>query len=219
MVFLSIHVFHLTTQKEMDLFTAGAIDGKKITAEVCVHHMYFNQSYYSKLGNQIKCNPSIKEESDRQALIKSLLENKIDIIATDHAPHTWDEKSMPYPQAPAGLPLVQHGLQILMDFYHQDILTLETIVEKTSHNVAKRFQVKDRGYIREGYYADLAILDLDMPYEVSKDNILYKCGWSPFEGHKFNSSIHMTIVNGNIAFKDGLVSNNLPFGMQIEFNR
>ena len=126
---------------------------------------------------------------------------------------------MPYPQAPAGLPLVQHGLQILMDFYHQDILTLETIVEKTSHNVAKRFQVKDRGYIREGYYADLAILDLDMPYEVSKDNILYKCGWSPFEGHKFNSSIHMTIVNGNIAFKDGLVINNLPFGMQIEFNR
>ena len=214
-----LHVFHLTTQKEMDLFTAGAIDGKKITAEVCVHHMYFNQSYYSKLGNQIKCNPSIKEESDRQALIKSLLENKIDIIATDHAPHTWDEKSMPYPQAPAGLPLVQHGLQILMDFYHQDILTLETIVEKTSHNVAKRFQVKDRGYIREGYYADLAILDLDMSCEVSKDNILYKCGWSPFEGHKFNSSIHMTIVNGNIAFKDGLVSNNLPFGMQIEFNR
>ena len=214
-----LHVFHLTTEKEMDLFSAGAIDGKKITAEVCVHHMYFNQSYYSKLGNQIKCNPSIKEESDRQALIKSLLENKIDIIATDHAPHTWDEKSMPYPQAPAGLPLVQHGLQILMDFYHQDILTLETIVEKTSHNVAKRFQVKDRGYIREGYYADLAILDLDKPYEVSKDNILYKCGWSPFEGHKFNSSIHMTIVNGNIAFKDGLVSNNLPFGMQIEFNR
>ena len=214
-----LHVFHLTTEKEMDLFSAGAIDGKKITAEVCVHHMYFNQSYYSKLGNQIKCNPSIKEESDRQALIKSLLENKIDIIATDHAPHTWDEKSMPYQQAPAGLPLVQHGLQILMDFYHQDILTLETIVEKTSHNVAKRFQVKDRGYIREGYYADLAVLDLDAPYTVSKDNILYKCGWSPFDGHTFKSSIFMTIVNGNVAFKDGRVEENLPNGMQIEFDR
>ena len=214
-----LHVFHLTTQKEMGLFTAGAIDGKKITAEVCVHHMYFNESYYSELGNQIKCNPSIKEESDRLALIKSLLEDKIDIIATDHAPHTWEEKNKPYPQAPAGLPLVQHGLQILMDFYHQDILTLETIVEKTSHNVAKRFQIKDRGFIREGYYADLAIIDLDKPYQVSKNNILYKCGWSPFEGHKFNSSIYMTIVNGNIAFKDGAVTDNLPFGMQIEFNR
>lgn len=214
-----LHVFHLTTEKEMNLFTAGDIDGKKITAEVCVHHMFFNESFYSKLGNQIKCNPSIKHESDRAALIKALLENKIDIIATDHAPHTWDEKNKPYVEAPAGLPLVQHGMQILMDFYHQNVINLETIVEKTSHNVAKRFQIKDRGYIREGYYADIAILDLDKPYTVSKDNILYKCGWSPFEGHNFKSSIFMTIVNGNIAFKDGMISDNLPFGMQIEFNR
>ena len=214
-----LHVFHLTTEKEMNLFTAGDIDGKKITAEVCVHHMFFNESFYSKLGNQIKCNPSIKHESDRAALIKALLENKIDIIATDHAPHTWDEKNKPYVEAPAGLPLVQHGMQILMDFYHQNVINLETIVEKTSHNVAKRFQIKDRGYIREGYYADIAILDLDQPYTVSKENILYKCGWSPFEGHDFKSSIFMTIVNGNIAFKDGMISDNLPFGMQIEFNR
>ena len=214
-----LHVFHLTTEKEMDLFTAGDIDGKKITAEVCVHHMFFNESFYSKLGNQIKCNPSIKHESDRAALIKALLENKIDIIATDHAPHTWDEKNKPYVEAPAGLPLVQHGMQILMDFYHQNVINLETIVEKTSHNVAKRFQIKDRGYIREGYYADIAILDLDQPFTVSKENILYKCGWSPFEGHDFKSSIFMTIVNGNIAFKDGIISDNLPFGMQIEFNR
>ena len=214
-----LHVFHLTTEKEMEHFSAGAADQKKITAEVCVHHMFFNDSYYAALGNQIKCNPSIKQESDRQALIKALLENKIDIIATDHAPHTWEEKSKPYTEAPAGLPLVQHGLQILMDFYHQDILSLETIVEKTSHNVAKRFQIKDRGFIREGFFADLAILDHDKPYEVSKDNILYKCGWSPFEGHNFKSSIHMTIVNGNIAFKDGMVSEDLPFGMQIEFDR
>jgi len=214
-----LHVFHLTTEKEMDLFTAGDIDGKKITAEVCVHHMFFNESFYSKLGNQIKCNPSIKYESDRAALIKALLENKIDIIATDHAPHTWDEKNKAYTEAPAGLPLVQHGMQILMDFYNQDVMSLETIVEKTSHNVAKRFQIKDRGYIREGYYADIAILDLDKPYTVTKENILYKCGWSPFEGHDFKSSIFMTIVNGNIAFKDGMISDDLPFGMQIEFNR
>ena len=214
-----LHVFHLTTEKEMDLFTSGDVIGKKITAEVCVHHMHFNDSYYSELGNQIKCNPSIKEESDRLALIKALHDNKIDIIATDHAPHTWDEKMSDYRDAPAGLPLVQHGLQILMDFYHQDILSLETIVEKTSHNVAKRFQVKDRGYVREGYYADLAILDIDKPYTVSEENILYKCGWSPFSGKTFNSSIYMTIVNGHIAFKDGQVNENIPFGMQIEFDR
>ena len=214
-----LHVFHLTTEKEIDLFTSGDVIGKKITAEVCVHHMHFNDSYYSELGNQIKCNPSIKEESDRLALIKALHDNKIDIIATDHAPHTWDEKMSDYRDAPAGLPLVQHGLQILMDFYHQDILSLETIVEKTSHNVAKRFQVKDRGYIREGYYADLAILDIDKPYTVSEENILYKCGWSPFSGKTFNSSIYMTIVNGHVAFKDGQITENLPFGMQIEFDR
>ena len=214
-----LHVFHLTTEKEMELFTAGKIDGKKITAEVCVHHMYFNESRYADLGNQIKCNPSIKFETDRLALIDALLEDKIDIIATDHAPHTWDEKNQSYSKAPAGLPLVQHGMQILMDFYHQDVLSLETIVQKTSHNVANRFQIKDRGYIREGYYADLAVLDIDKPYTVSDDNILYKCGWSPFNGHTFQSSIFMTIVNGNIAFRNGQVEENLPFGMQIEFNR
>ena len=214
-----LHVFHLTTEKEMELFTAGKIDGKKITAEVCVHHMYFNESRYADLGNQIKCNPSIKYESDRLALINALLSDKIDIIATDHAPHTWEEKNQSYSKAPAGLPLVQHGMQILMDFYHQDILSLETIVQKTSHNVANRFQVKERGYIREGYYADLAVLDIDKPYTVSNDNILYKCGWSPFNGHTFQSSIFMTIVNGNIAFSDGQVAEDLPFGMQIEFDR
>ena len=214
-----LHVFHLTTEKEMELFTAGKIDGKKITAEVCVHHMYFNESRYADLGNQIKCNPSIKYESDRLALINALLTDKIDIIATDHAPHTWEEKNQSYSKAPAGLPLVQHGMQILMDFYHQDILSLETIVQKTSHNVANRFQVKERGYIREGYYADLAVLDIDKPYTVSNDNILYKCGWSPFNGHTFQSSIYMTIVNGNIAFTDGQVVEDLPFGMQIEFDR
>ena len=214
-----LHVFHLTTEKEMELFTSGEVDNKKITAEVCVHHMHFNNSYYTELGNQIKCNPSIKMESDRLALIDALKGNKIDIIATDHAPHTWDEKNQDYPSAPAGLPLVQHGLQILMDFYHEGILSLEMIVEKTSHNVAKRFQIKDRGYIREGYYADLTVLDLGKPYEVSKENILYKVGWSPFTGKTFNSSIFMTVVNGHIAFHDGKVNDDTPLGMQIEFDR
>ena len=148
-----------------------------------------------------------------------MLEDKIDIIATDHAPHTWDEKMRSYPDAPAGLPLVQHGLQILMDFYHKDILSLETIVEKSSHNVAKRFQIKDRGYIREGYYADLAIIDIDKSYKVTEENILYKCGWSPFLGKTFPSSIYMTIVNGNIAFENGKINPDIPYGMQIEFDR
>ncbi|MFL2700233.1 MAG: dihydroorotase [Gammaproteobacteria bacterium] len=214
-----LHVFHLTTEKEMDLFTKGDVIGKKITAEVCVHHMYFNDSHYVELGNQIKCNPSIKEESDRLALIKALHDDKIDIIATDHAPHTWDEKMMKYQDAPAGLPLVQHGLQILMDFYHQGIISLETITKKTSHNVAERFQIKDRGFIREGYYADLVALDIDKEYAVSEENILYKCGWSPFSGKTFKSSIHMTICNGHIAFQDGQVNQDIPLGMQIEFNR
>ena len=214
-----LHVFHLTTEKEMELFSIGEAHQKKITAEVCVHHMFFNDSYYAELGNQIKCNPSIKQESDRQALIKALHEDKIDLIATDHAPHTWDEKMRKYQDAPAGLPLVQHGLQILMDFYHKGILSLETIVEKSTHNVARRFQVKDRGFIREGYYADLVVLDIDKKYQVTKENILYKCGWSPFLGKTFNSSINMTICNGHIAFEDGQVKEDIPLGMQIEFDR
>ena len=214
-----LHVFHLSTEKEMSLFTSGAIDHKKITAEVCVHHLHFNNSDYERLGNQIKCNPSVKEESDRQALVDAVNEDKIDIIATDHAPHTWDEKNMKYFDAPAGLPLIQHSLQILLDFYHDGVFTLEQIVRKTSHNTAIRFQIKDRGFIREGYYADLAIIDIDKPYTVDQSNILYKCGWSPFSNTTFKSSVFMTVINGNIAFRDGQVNENLPFGSQIEFNR
>ena len=215
----NLHVFHLSTEKEMELFTAGDVDQKKITAEVCVHHLYFNDNDYDQLGNLIKCNPSIKEESDRQALINAVNEDKIDIIATDHAPHTWDEKNMKYVDAPAGLPLIQHSLQILLDFYHDGIFSLEQIVRKTSHNIATRFQVKDRGYIREGYYADIAIIDIDKPYTVDDSNILYKCKWSPFNNKIFKSSIFMTIINGHIDFKDGEVNKDLPFGSQIEFNR
>ena len=215
----NLHVFHLSTQKEMELFTAGEVDQKKITAEVCVHHLYFNDTNYEKLGNLIKCNPSIKEESDRQALVNAVNADKIDIIATDHAPHTWDEKSMKFIDAPSGLPLIQHSLQTLLEFYHDGIFTLEQIVKKTSHNIATRFQVKDRGFIREGYFADMVIVDIDKPYNVNKDNILYKCGWSPFENTTFRSSINMTILNGSIVFENNSLSKDLSFGHQLEFNR
>ncbi|MDC0367808.1 dihydroorotase [Gammaproteobacteria bacterium] len=215
----NLHVLHLTTKKEMDQFVSGEIDTKKITAEVCVHHLRFNENDYIDLGNQIKCNPSIKREEDRAAVMAALLNDQIDIIATDHAPHTWEEKSRSYSKAPAGLPLVQHAMQTLLDFYHDGILSLEHIVKKTSHNVAKRFQIKDRGYIREGYFADLVILDINKPYKVSSENILYKCGWSPFLNTTFNSSINTTIVNGHIVYKDFIIQENIPFGKQIEFSR
>ena len=215
----NLHVLHLTTKKEMDQFVSGAIDGKKITAEVCVHHLRFNEHDYVDLGNQIKCNPSIKKEEDRAAVMAALLNDQIDIIATDHAPHTWEEKSGPYSKAPAGLPLVQHAVQVLLDFYHDGTLSLEHIVKKTSHNVAKRFQIKDRGYIREGYYADLVILDIEKPHTVKKEDLLYKCGWSPFEGTTFHSSIHSTIINGFVAYENGAIKLDTPFGKQIEFER
>ena len=202
----------------MELFTPGKVDGKKITAEVCVHHMYFNESRYADLGNQIKCNPSIKFESDRLALIDALLEDKIDIIATDHAPHTWEEKNQSYSKAPAGLPLVQHGMQILMDFYHQDILSLETIVQKTSHNVANRFQVKDRGYIREGYFADIVLFDPSLKTKVSEEKILSKCNWSPLKDETFQSKIIHTIVSGQHVYKDGKLHGESS-GMRMEFDR
>ncbi|MDA7828790.1 dihydroorotase [Gammaproteobacteria bacterium] len=215
----NLHVLHLTTKKEMDQFVSGEIDSKKITAEVCVHHLRFNEHDYVDLGNQIKCNPSIKREEDRAAIMAALLNDQIDIIATDHAPHTWEEKSRPYSKAPAGLPLVQHAIQVLLDFYHDGTLSLEHIVKKTSHNVAKRFQIKDRGYIREGYYADLVILDIKKSHIVKKEDLLYKCGWSPFEGTTFHSSIHTTIINGFVAFENGVIKPDTPFGKQIEFER
>lgn len=215
----NLHVLHLTTKKEMEQFQSGEIDTKKITAEVCVHHLRFSEKDYVTLGNQIKCNPSIKKEEDRAAVMQALLNDQIDIIATDHAPHTWEEKSRPYVNAPAGLPLVQHALQILLDFYHDGTLSLEHIVKKTSHNIAKRFQIKDRGYIREGYYADIVVLDVNNPHTVSQESILYKCDWSPFMDTTFNSSIHTTIINGNIAYKDSKIVENLPIGKQLEFSR
>ena len=200
------------------LFTAGDIDNKNITAEVCVHHLFFSEKDYETKGNFIKCNPSIKKETDRLALINAVNNDLIDIIATDHAPHTLEEKEQHYLKAPAGLPLVQHMLPTLLDFYQKNIFSLEMIVRKTSHNIAKRFQIKDRGYIREGYYADLAILDMNQPLSITRENTLYKCGWSPFEGYTFPASVHATILNGSLVYQDGNFLEN-PLGMQLEFDR
>lgn len=214
----NLHVLHLTTEKEMSLFDAGAIDDKKITAEVCVHHLFFSEKDYESKGNFIKCNPSIKKETDRQALINAVNNDLIDIIATDHAPHTLEEKEQHYLKAPAGLPLVQHMLPALLDFYKKDIFSLEMIVRKTSHNIAKRFKIKDRGYIREGYYADFAIVDMNKVFSVTRENTLYKCGWSPFEGYDLPASIYATILNGSLVYKEGEFLND-SLGIQLEFDR
>jgi len=215
----NLHILHLTTADEMKLFTEGEITGKKITAEVCVHHLFFSEADYETRGNFIKCNPSVKSEQDRLALIDAVQKNKIDIIATDHAPHTLEEKQQPYLQAPSGLPLNQHSLLVLLDFYNKGIFTLEQIVQKTSHNIAERFQIKDRGYIREGSFADLAIVDLSANTLVTNENILYHCGWSPFIDYTFPAAVVHTIINGEIVFEDGVLKEQLPIGSRIEFNR
>ena len=215
----NLHILHLTTADEMKLFTEGEITGKKITAEVCVHHLFFSEADYETRGNFIKCNPSVKSEQDRLALIDAVQKNKIDIIATDHAPHTLEEKQQPYLQAPSGLPLNQHSLLVLLDFYDKGIFTLEQIVQKTSHNIAERFQIKDRGYLREGSFADLAIVDLSANTLVTNENILYHCGWSPFMDYSFPAAVVHTIINGEIVFEDGVLKEQLPIGSRIEFNR
>ncbi|CAK1847667.1 dihydroorotase [Vibrio crassostreae] len=191
-----LHVLHITTEKELAQFEAGPIQGKRITAEACVHHLWFSYKDYTTLGNQIKCNPAVKYPSDRDALLTALSTGQIDIIATDHAPHTWEEKQVPYEQAPAGLPLVQHALLSLFDHVHAGTLTVDQVVEKTAHNPATRYAIQERGYIREGYFADLVLVDPQTPTLVSNENSLYQCGWSPFAGHEFSAQIKHTWVNG-----------------------
>ena len=201
-----LHVLHLTTAVEMGLFSKAHRKDKRITAEVCVHHLWFDESRYKDLGARIKCNPAIKTAEDRDALLKAVNKDRIDIIATDHAPHTISEKGKSYFKAPAGLPLVQHVMLCLFDMEKDGKLTVEKIVEKTSHAVADIFGVEDRGYVREGYFADLVLIDPDKQYTVGSNNLLAKCHWSPFEGHTFCSSIDTTIVNGTIAYQDGSVT-------------
>ena len=213
-----LHVLHLTTADELALFTAAATESKQITAEVCVHHLYFSDTDYENLGTRIKCNPAIKRESDRRALIQAVKENRIDIIATDHAPHTREEKQGPYFEAPSGLPLVQHALPALLEHYHRHDLTLSSIVAKTSHAVADLFDLKDRGYIREGYWADLVLVDLERSHTVATEDVLSRCGWSPFENHHFHSTVVFTMVNGVLVYQNGRIAHP-PAGMPLEFCR
>jgi len=199
-----LHILHISTEKETHLFdNTIALKDKRITAEACIHHLWFSDADYATKGNFIKWNPAIKTAQDRDGILKAVLDGRIDVIATDHAPHTIEEKSHSYLQAPSGGPLVQHALIAMLELYHQGKITLEQIVEKMAHNVAICFQVEKRGFIREGYWADLVLVDLDKKYNVQKNNILSKCNWSPFEGDSFKSSITHTIVSGNLAYENG----------------
>ena len=214
-----LHVFHLSTGKETSLFSNKIpLKDKKITAEVCIHHLWFTDEDYAKKGSHIKWNPAVKTSKDRDQLWKALLDNRIDVIATDHAPHTLEEKNNPYTSAPSGGPLVQHALVALLEAHHQGKISIEKIVEKTAHNPAILFNVEKRGYIRKGYYADLVIADLNSPWTVNKSNILYKCGWSPFEGNTFKSRITHTFVNGNLAYNNFKVLD-VKAGKRLTFNR
>lgn len=214
-----LHVFHISTEKELALFDNSIpLKDKKITAEVCVHHLYFDETDYAALGSKIKCNPAIKFKSDKDALLQALLDDRLDVIATDHAPHTLAEKNNSYFKAPSGLPLVQHSLQLMLDFYHQQKISLEKIIEKMCHAPADCFQVEKRGYLREGYFADIAIVDIQKEYTISKENILYKCGWSPLGNKTFKGTIEQTFVNGNLVYNNGIFDEGKK-GMRLSFDR
>jgi dihydroorotase len=214
-----LHVFHLSTAKEMELFTNKIpLEEKQITAEVCIHHLWFTDADYKTKGNLIKWNPAVKTEADRDALWKALLDDRIDVIATDHAPHTLEEKQQVYTKAPSGGPLVQHAVVAMFEAYHQGKISIEKIVEKMCHNPAKIFKIEKRGFVKEGYYADLVLVDTSMPWNVKKENILAQCGWSPFEGYNFKSRITHTFVNGNLVYHNFKV-NDQPFGKRLLFDR
>jgi len=213
-----LHVLHLTTAIEMPQFSKSHRSEKRITAEVCVHHLWFDESRYDELGMKIKCNPAIKSANDRAALIAALNEGRIDIIATDHAPHTISEKTASYFKAPAGLPLVQHAMLTLFDLVAEGQISIELLVDRVSHAPADLFGVTERGYVREGWFADLVLVDPATPHKVSDGNLLSKCRWSPFEGHEFSASIDTTIVNGQVVYRDGGLTGNIA-GRRLEFTR
>lgn len=201
-----LHILHISTAKETNLFDKDVpLAAKRITAEACIHHLWFSDADYDKKGNFIKWNPAVKTAADRQGVWEAVLDGRIDVIATDHAPHTLAEKLQPYSQAPSGGPLVQHALQALLDMHHDGRLTLAQVVQKAAHNVATCFQVDRRGFVREGYWADLVLVDLNRPYTVSRSNVLSKCGWSPFEGHTFKSTVTHTWVSGKLVYEHGRV--------------
>lgn len=214
-----LHVLHITTADELKYFTNTIpLKDKRITSEVCVHHLYFDSQDYIEFGSLIKCNPAIKLKSDKDSLFEALLDDRLDIIATDHAPHTWAEKQNPYLTAPSGVPLIQHTLNMMLDFYHQGKISLEKIVDKMCHKPAEMFQIEKRGHIREGFYADLAIVDINKIWEVNKFNIYYKCAWSPFEGKQLKGYITDTIVSGHHAYSNGKFDESKK-GLRLRFER
>ena len=214
-----LHILHISTAIETALFdNTLPLNKKRITAEACIHHLWFSDADYEKKGNWIKWNPAIKTSKDREAIFQAVLDDRIDIIATDHAPHTIEEKSQPFSKAPSGGPLVQHALIAMIEFYKRGKISLEKIAEKMSHSPAICFQVDKRGFIREGYWADLVLVNLNKPYVVSRKNILAKCGWSPFEGEVFGSTVISTIVSGNLVYEDGIIKDGI-FGKRLAFNR
>jgi len=214
-----LHILHISTERETHLFSNDIpLSEKRITAEACIHHLWFSDKDYETKGNLIKWNPAVKTESDRDGILKAVLDGRIDVIATDHAPHTIEEKAMPYLQAPSGGPLVQHALPAILEMYHQGKISLEQIAEKMAHNVATCFQIEKRGFIREGYWADMTLVDLNSSWGVNRSNILYKCGWSPFEGTTFQSKIIHTIVSGNVAYNNGKLTEN-QHGKRMSFTR
>jgi dihydroorotase len=213
-----LHILHITTADELALFAPGPLRDKRITAETCIHFLQFSESDYATLGNKIKCNPAIKSASDRDAIIAAVREGRIDVLATDHAPHTIEEKALPYEQAPSGLPLVQFALQCALEQAFDGNIPLERIVESLTHAPADLFQVSQRGYLREGYFADLVLVDPRRPHTVTREEVLSRCGWSPFEGHTFRSSIAATWVNGDRVW-DGTRINDTVRGMRLTFDR
>ncbi len=214
-----LHILHISTAKELQLFSnMMPLAEKRITAEVCVHHLHFTSEDYARLGNQIKCNPAIKSPENREALWEALLDDRLDVIATDHAPHTWEEKQEDYVHAHAGLPLVQHPLQLMLHYVKEGRITLEKVVEKMSHAPATCFQIAERGFIREGYYADLVLVNMQQPYTVTKENLLYKCGWSPLEGFTFPATITHTLINGHLAYGNTVFDESYK-GLRLSFDR
>jgi dihydroorotase len=213
-----LHVLHISTERELSLFEPGPIEGKKITAEACIHHLWFCDEDYVSKGAFIKWNPAVKKGSDRAAIRKAVYDDRIDVIATDHAPHTLEEKQQLYAKCPSGGPLIQHSLVAMMDLVHQGVFTLEKAVEKLSHAPARLFNIDRRGFIREGYHADLVLVDPQSAWTVAKENLLYKCGWSPFEGHCFTSRVLNTWVNGTMVYADGRVDHEVR-GQRLLFDR
>ncbi len=214
-----LHILHISTARELQLFgNMLPLAEKRITAEVCVHHLHFTADDYAQLGSLIQCNPAIKAAENKAALWEALLDDRLDIIATDHAPHTWEEKQQPYPKSPSGLPLVQHSLPLMLSYVKAGKISIEKVVEKMAHAPAICFQVKERGFIREGYHADLVLVDMNKPFTVARENILYHCGWSPLEGMQFPASVTHTLVNGNIVYENGAVLDHIK-GQRLFFDR